>query len=109
MTFIRNASSLPGLNPILRAALRVAGAVVGLAGAVLGLALFVAVMLFALVMGTSLLLWAKLRGRRAPDMRFAWQNLRRQRGPHHAQASRPQQATQGVGQIVDIEAREIKP
>jgi len=102
MTFTRNASSLPGLNPILGAALRVAGAV-------LGLALFVAVMLFALVMGAGLLLWAKLRGRRAPDIRFAWQTHRRQRGPHQAQASRPQHATQGVGQIVDIEAREIKP
>ena len=102
MTFIRNASSLPGLNPILRAALR-------LAGAVLGLALFVAVMLFALVMGAGLLLWAKLRGRRAPDMRLAWQNLRRQRGLHQAQAWRPQRTTQVVGQIVDIEAREIKP
>ncbi len=97
MTFTRTPSSLLGLNPLLR-----------VAGAVLGLALIVAVMLFALVVGICVLLWAKLRGRSTPGIRFVWQNLRHQRGAHQAQASRPHQATGGMGQIVDIEAREIK-
>lgn len=75
------------------------------AAALLGLALMLGLMLFGLLAGGVLLLWALLLGRR-PAVRFgvmpqgaAWQRFRRGVG-------RPGQRVP-AGEVVDIEAREV--
>ncbi|HSV68879.1 MAG TPA: hypothetical protein VLI72_02105 [Methylibium sp.] len=87
----------------LRRALRaVASLLLRACAALLGLAFMLGMLLLGLVAGSLLLLWALLRGRR-PALRFGgmppgagWQRFR---------AAPPRASS---GEVVDIEAREIK-
>jgi hypothetical protein len=73
--------------------------------ALVGALLMVGALLFGLLVGLTLMLFALLRGRRPRGVQFAWR-----KGDWPGRAGRWREArTVESGEVVDIEAREVAP
>ena len=72
--------------------------------ALFGLALLLSALFAGAVLAIALTVWALLRGRRPPPVRFAWRGFQ----PPGRRGRVPPGAA-GAGEVVDIEVREVRP
>lgn len=76
------------------------GALLGILFAIVGFVLMVGALLLGLVVAVVAVLWALLRGRRPPPVRFEWRQAT-------TRAWRPASGRPPADEVVDVEVREI--
>lgn len=74
--------------------------------AMIGLVMFFGVLLVGAVVAIFVIAWALLRGKRITPLHFAWRRSTRWSG-RPQQPGQPGQSRPTLGEVVDIDAREI--